>query len=171
MTVIIIPSLLISNCGHRHKLVSQVINDFFWWNADISDKLLASHFLFHTYCCLCGAQLFISLFIFSDVQMWVNADDDCAVECVIFAQMEDPSLLEESSTLIDPSDPHRGAPLRLGSACFDFFLNYKKVIIYLEALSDRGAAISPSFPQRLRFLSLGGQQKSILWCPSHKYSI
>lgn len=29
MTVIIIPSLLIFNCGHRHKLVSQVINDFF----------------------------------------------------------------------------------------------------------------------------------------------
>ncbi|XP_075894679.1 V-type proton ATPase 116 kDa subunit a isoform X3 [Nelusetta ayraudi] len=31
-----------------------------------------------------------------------------------FDEMEDPSLLEESSTLIDPSDPNRGAPLRLG---------------------------------------------------------
>uniref|UniRef100_H2UPV6 V-type proton ATPase subunit a n=1 Tax=Takifugu rubripes TaxID=31033 RepID=H2UPV6_TAKRU len=28
--------------------------------------------------------------------------------------MEDPSILEESSTLMDPNDPHRGAPLRLG---------------------------------------------------------
>ncbi|XP_035510909.1 V-type proton ATPase 116 kDa subunit a isoform X3 [Morone saxatilis] len=31
-----------------------------------------------------------------------------------FDEMEDPSLLEESSTLIDPSEPNRGAPLRLG---------------------------------------------------------
>uniref|UniRef100_H3D2B7 V-type proton ATPase subunit a n=1 Tax=Tetraodon nigroviridis TaxID=99883 RepID=H3D2B7_TETNG len=31
-----------------------------------------------------------------------------------FDEMEDPSLLEESSTLIDPSEPHRGGPLRLG---------------------------------------------------------
>uniref|UniRef100_A0A671XUS4 V-type proton ATPase subunit a n=1 Tax=Sparus aurata TaxID=8175 RepID=A0A671XUS4_SPAAU len=28
--------------------------------------------------------------------------------------MEDPSLLEESSTLMDPNEPNRGAPLRLG---------------------------------------------------------
>lgn len=83
--------------------------------------LLASHFLFHTCCCSYETQLFSHFFIFSDVHMWVNADDDCAVECVNFTQMEDPSLLEESSTLIDPNDPHRGAPLRLGSACFVFF--------------------------------------------------
>ncbi|XP_041673309.1 V-type proton ATPase 116 kDa subunit a isoform X3 [Cheilinus undulatus] len=31
-----------------------------------------------------------------------------------FDEMEDPSLLEESSTLIDPSEVNRGAPLRLG---------------------------------------------------------
>ncbi|KAM9346460.1 V-type proton ATPase 116 kDa subunit a [Symphorus nematophorus] len=31
-----------------------------------------------------------------------------------FDEMEDPSLLEESSTLIDPNEPNRGAPLRLG---------------------------------------------------------
>lgn len=31
--------------------------------------------------------------------------------------MEDPSLLEESSTLIDPNEPNRGAPLRLGWVC------------------------------------------------------
>ncbi|XP_028267800.1 V-type proton ATPase 116 kDa subunit a isoform X2 [Parambassis ranga] len=31
-----------------------------------------------------------------------------------FDEMEDPSLLEESSTLLDPNEPNRGAPLRLG---------------------------------------------------------
>lgn len=31
-----------------------------------------------------------------------------------FLQMEDPSLLEESSTLLDPNEVNRGAPLRLG---------------------------------------------------------
>ncbi|XP_070836840.1 V-type proton ATPase 116 kDa subunit a isoform X1 [Chaetodon trifascialis] len=31
-----------------------------------------------------------------------------------FDEMEDPSLLEESSTLMDPNEPNRGAPLRLG---------------------------------------------------------
>lgn len=36
------------------------------------------------------------------------------LESVTFLQMEDPSIMEESSTLMDPNDPHRGAPLRLG---------------------------------------------------------
>ncbi|XP_056870254.1 V-type proton ATPase 116 kDa subunit a isoform X1 [Takifugu flavidus] len=31
-----------------------------------------------------------------------------------FDEMEDPSILEESSTLMDPNEPPRGAPLRLG---------------------------------------------------------
>ncbi|KAM3598458.1 uncharacterized protein V6R79_018212 [Siganus canaliculatus] len=31
-----------------------------------------------------------------------------------FDEMEDPTILEESSTLMDPNDPNRGAPLRLG---------------------------------------------------------
>lgn len=37
-----------------------------------------------------------------------------SVYCRVLLQMEDPSLLEESSILIDPSEVVRGAPLRLG---------------------------------------------------------
>ena len=33
---------------------------------------------------------------------------------LFLSQMEDPALMEESSTLLDPSEVGRGAPLRLG---------------------------------------------------------
>lgn len=108
---------------------TQISQCFVWWNAQISNKLLVSDFLSHTCCCSYGTQLFVHVFIFSAIEIWVNADGDFPVKCVIFTQMEDPSLLEESSTLIDPSDPHRTAPLRLGSAhvflfCLFFFFSH-----------------------------------------------
>lgn len=86
--------------------------------------------------------------------------------------MEDPSLLEESSTLIDPNDPHRGAPLRLGSASFVvFFLNDKEVIIYLDVLSDRYNN-EPVLQIKAQVFELRWPTNMIiLWRPSHKYSI
>lgn len=42
-------------------------------------------------------------------------------------QMEDPSLLEESSTLMDPNEPNRGAPLRLGWVCFFGLPRFRRI--------------------------------------------
>lgn len=41
--------------------------------------------------------------------------------CFSFRQMEDPSLLEESSILLDPNEVGRAAPLRLGSVLALYF--------------------------------------------------
>lgn len=43
--------------------------------------------------------------------------------------MEDPNLLEETSSLLDPSEAGRGAPLRLGYVFFHVKCD-KSVVLY-----------------------------------------
>lgn len=84
--------------------------------------------------------------------------------------MEDPSLLEESSTPLDPNEVNRVAPLRLGWVCFCGFPQFKRIKLFLEisilctsaiCVWNRSVNTSQSPPtHQLRLPSLVRQQRS-----------